>query len=1017
MKPSIEASAGTGKTTRVVELLLRRLLESDTEPARLLALTFTVRAANEMRDRLGAWLTRLLAGDEVAELGGGLGAFLGAGVDEDTARRRGAAALAALDRIEIGTIHSFAAHLLRQYPLEAGVSPAFEEDEGPAQAALFRERWPRWLEERLAGPADVEFVAALLDRVRMDDLARFAQALCEEGVPLVLPEDAARARAWRARLAEAAGRVQAVVGAHAGEDNAAMDALALMADLFTAPEGTARLRGRAALLEATAPRGWPERAEYADLRRLARAVLDVDDRLLGALLAWLRPFAEDFRAEFVRRGHLSFEGLIVRASDVLREHPDVRERLKRRFRLLVVDEFQDTDPEQAALLLYLAEREETCAADWRGVELEPGKLVIVGDPKQSIYSFRGADLEAYATIAERLTGGRASHVERLSVNYRARPELVHFVNAVGRRVMQEPAYVALVPGPGRPAGGRVELMLFEGHDADGARAAEAEAIAEWIAAGSAAGAFAWRDVALLLRALPDAHHYTEAFRRRGIDFAIEGEKHFYATQEVVDLLNLLRAIAEPTDELAVVGVLRSPLGAVRDRDLVHLRDAHALSPLDAERVPLALPDVRRLFDALAELHARARRLPVDDLLRDVLARFPLLAIARASFRGEQAVANVEKLVRALAGAGEVTLGAALADYRRRLEDLEEEGEAPLADEQLDAVRVLSIHKAKGLEFPVVVLPDLHRAEGRSDAGPYLRAWRSGLVGFRCGRLCNADRVAAEERRQRIADAEARRLLYVALTRARDRLLLTGGSVARSVVLGLVHEALRGEGLPIDDPAVARLEGDGFVVEVARQSGPAPPWAPAEVAASGPEPDYEAERSRWVEREAAARRLAATPALRRPTGAAEADLERAFRLERDDDAGGALSLGSRCHDRLARLDLARPDLGDADAEVRAILEPFVAGAAFADIRAADEVHREVPFVIELDGEVWSGQLDVLYRRGERWVVADYKSDREERPARHATQAEVYRRAVERLLGLAAPPEVRLLYLRSGRSVTL
>src|SRR5439155_341668 len=298
---------------------------------------------------------------------------------------------------------------------------------------------------------------------------------------------------------------------------------------------------------------------------------------------------------------------------------------------------------------------------------------------QSIYLFRGADLEVYQEIVGRLPG----EVERLTVNYRARPELVAFVNVVGRRTIQAPAYVPLDPSPERGPGGTVEMMLFRGLGAGEARESEAEAIAEWVAAGVAAGRFATGDVALLLRALGEAHHYTDAFRRRGIDFAIEGEKHFYAAQEVLDLLNLLGAIADPTNELAVVGVLRSPLGAVRDRDLLHLRDADALCPLDADRVPHGLPDVRRLYQTIAQLHARAWRVPVGDLLAEVLERFPLAEIARATFRGEQAVANIDKLVEALTAEG-TTLAAALAEYRRRFGEREEEGEAPLADEQLDA---------------------------------------------------------------------------------------------------------------------------------------------------------------------------------------------------------------------------------------------------------------------------------------------------------------------------------------------
>ena len=208
--------------------------------------------------------------------------------------------------------------------------------------------------------------------------------------------------------------------------------------------------------------------------------------------------------------------------------------------MIVVDEFQDTDPLQGEILLYLAERSDACETDWRRIEVEPEKLVIVGDPKQSIYLFRGADLEAYGEIVRRLPGEK----EHLTVNYRARRELVAFVNAVGRRTMEQPAYVPLEAARGD--GGSIELLLFSDLGAGEARESEAEAIAEWVAAGIAAGRFAAGDVALLLRALGEAHYYTDAFRRRRIDFAIEGEKHFYVAQEVLDLLNLLAAIADPT---------------------------------------------------------------------------------------------------------------------------------------------------------------------------------------------------------------------------------------------------------------------------------------------------------------------------------------------------------------------------------------------------------------------------------------------------------------------------------------
>ena len=1011
---SIEAGAGTGKTTRVVRLLLQSLLAAGTEPSRLLALTFTVRAANEMRDRLGTWLARLVAGERVEELEGGLELF----GDPTAARGRGLHVLSELDRIEIGTIHSFAAHVLRQYPLEGGVSPAFEEDDGTRAAVLFRDLWPRWLNARLADAAALEFLRSLFGRMELSQLRRFAEALCEDGMPLELREDGGRADAWRRRLADAAARADALLGAHAGETRVtalrAMRALDYMRRLFTVGEATSDLARQASFLTAPPPAvaGWTaaELETYRELRELARAAVDVDDRQTAAVLAWLRPFVEEFRRQYARAGYVSFAGLLVRARGVLRDHPDVRDRLKRRFRVIVVDEFQDTDPLQGEILLYLAERSDACETDWRRIEVEPEKLVIVGDPKQSIYLFRGADLEAYGEIVRRLPGEE----EHLTVNYRARRELVAFVNAVGRRTMEQPPYVPLEAARGD--GGSIELLLFSDLGAGEARESEAEAIAEWVAAGIAAGRFAAGDVALLLRALGEAHYYTDAFRRRRIDFAIEGEKHFYVAQEVLDLLNLLAAIADPTNELAVVGVLRSPLGAVRDRDLLHLRDADALCPFDAERVPAGLPDVRRLYEAIVRLHERAWRVPVGELLREVLERFPLAEIARATFRGEQAVANLDKLVEALAAHG-TTLAAALAEYRRRSGEREEEGEAPLADERLDAVRILSIHKAKGLEFPVVVVPDLHRGPRDAGEGPILREWLTDVVGFRCGRLRNRDRVAAEERFRRIRKEELRRLLYVALTRAKDRLLLTGGKSATDTLLAMILAALRDEGLAVGDDREQTLRGDGFEVSVRVCDRLEPAWGPPPAAPAEPAVDYVAARAAWVEREAAARRLQATPLLRRPSSAAAVDVERAIRLEREEDETDPLSVGSRCHDVLAEMDLSRPEALTLVDEAGGILRAFFATEAFREIQSADEVHREVPFVATLDGEVWSGQIDVLYRSGERWIVADYKSDRDERPQHYRKQAEVYARAAQRALGLTTPPEFRLVYVRTGRVTTM
>jgi ATP-dependent helicase/nuclease subunit A len=1027
VKVSIQAGAGTGKTTEVIRRLLRHLLATDGEPWRVLALTFTVRAANEMRDRLGTWLARLVAGAEVPELGGGIGIF----DRPDRARARGERALAHLDRMEIGTIHAFAAHLLRQYPLEAGVGPSFVEDDGTAEAALFRELWPAWLSATLADTAEVERLAVLLTRVGDGAVERFARALCHAEPRRDGEVTVADGASWRARFEAAVAELDALRAScpapRRANERQAAEALVALGAVFGAARMTPELEQRARVLDDI---GWPQgkdwragAAIFQRLRALARHARDCDETLLMEIAAWLGPFVERFRREFARRGYVSFDGLLGRTAALLRGNPDIRAHCKRRIQLVMVDEFQDTDPLQAEILLYMTERGDRCAPTWRDVEVEPGKLVIVGDEKQSIYLFRGADLAAYQATAHRLTGGHAGAVEHLTVNYRSRRELVSFVNAIARHVMSVPTYVPIVPAPTAGEGGRIEMMVFPELGAAAARRAEAMAIAGWIEEERERGRLAWRDVALLLRSLGDVEEYAAALRARGIDFLVDGEKRLYGTQEVIDLVNLLAAVADPTDARAVVGLLRSPVGGVRDRDLLALRNAGALSAAAPERVPAALGHVSTLYERLRHLNARSRRIPVAVLVREIVATFPILELAWAGPRGEQALANVRKVVDTVAHAGAVSFAGAVEEYRRRVREGEEEGEAALADDEWDAVRVMTVHKAKGLEFPVVILADLHREPVGHEPRPILSDWLSGRIGRRCGRVCDREWVLAEERYRTTADEEERRVLYVALTRARDTLLLTGGD-PQSGTLQLLVSALASEGMALGGPGRRRLDGAGFVVDVSvgeTATGPMPTVVASTPAA---EMTYQSERRRWEERAEECARWARRPTVARPSALVAAQ-DADFGVDTDThepvEAGEAtmtpsLSLGVQCHRALATLDLARPDIGALATDVRNVLEPFLRSAVFRELRGAERIVRELPFIVCIEGQTWSGQIDVLYRSAGMWVVADYKTDRHEAPGRYRGPARIYAAAAQRFLRLAEPPPFRLIYLRSGRMVS-
>ncbi|NJN71287.1 MAG: UvrD-helicase domain-containing protein [Nitrospira sp.] len=460
--------------------------------------------------------------------------------------------------------------------------------------------------------------------------------------------------------------------------------------------------------------------EAGALIETAQQLLTIDHVLLNDLLQLLIPLVRNIRETFVRQGWLSFDGLLARGQALLFEHPSVRERIKREYRALLVDEFQDTDPTQYEIILAVSERQGSQAARWQEMVLEPGKLFIVGDPKQSIYAFRRADIEAFDRVVEKVTneGGIA---ETLTTNFRSDGAVLAPVNETfdrlfERRPLVQPANVRLEVRPQRKPPSiepGVRLCVTtpdddEMFDAAGATRAESEVLARWLSEDILSRPTVKPGhVALLFRKLTQADAYLDALRRHDIPYVIEGEKHFYRRQEVIDLVNLLRVLDHPHDEIALTGLLRSPLGGLTDRELYDLKQAGHFNYLHASHLgtwPHVRADaVRRLFEHLAWLHRAIPVLPLIEALELIFDRLPILEIAAASLHGEQAVANLMKVKQttaSLADRPHMTLSGFVDLMLARLEEQPDESESLLAEESLEAVHVLTIHKAKGLEFPI-----------------------------------------------------------------------------------------------------------------------------------------------------------------------------------------------------------------------------------------------------------------------------------------------------------------------------
>jgi ATP-dependent helicase/nuclease subunit A len=1089
------AGAGTGKTTLLVNRLVHLLMKNpDPLPVtQIVALTFTNKAATEMRVRLRERLTSFVESDprNAASSDGGavsmdkLRSRYGLSADEVSARARGA--LHDIEKAQIGTLHSFAAHLLRLYPLESLVDPAFQEDDGTRFEEHFTAAWDIWIDRELSRQGTAHRLwRSLLRKVTVDELRTFARALCSELVDVHQLSGQLESgqfdelmTAWLRGIRDHAQRLldrHDCPKRRKVEEMLAATITCLDLILEQGPGGPRELpqsiRDLLAKDLGSKVSGWepPDLAEAARLIDIARQCLHVDHGLFSTGLKLIAPLVVEIRTSFVQQGWLSFDGLLARARTLLRSHPTVRERVKRDYRAVLVDEFQDTDPAQYEIILAVSESLGQQAAHWSAMRLDPGKLFIVGDPKQSIYAFRRADIEAFDRVVEKITAD-GGMVQTLTTNFRSDATVLAPINEIFDRLFEarphvQPANVRLEVRPhrrpaGQDSGVRLHLVAAPtsdtAFDAAGAARAEAEVLAQWL----------YEDVlkrpllkaghvALLFRKLTQAETYLDALRRYGIPYVVEGEKHFYRRQEIIDLVNLLRILDNPHDAIALAGFLRSPLGGLTDRDLYDLRQAGFFDyrhyGLIESWSHACAPAIHRLYRQLAHLHQDVASLPLADVIQLVFDRLPLLELAAASLHGEQAVANLLKAKQtavALLDRPHLTLSGFVDLMVSRLEEQPDEAESPLVEESLDAIQVMTIHKAKGLEFPIVVLPGLHQGAGRERSVPMVSFdWSSGRYGLSLGEYRTVAALFIHEKLNMREEAERRRVLYVGMTRAKELLVLTGGITARSggeTVLELLRDIGQGDiGSPrttavtIGTSTIPHLVVEAPERKRLRRST-APMSADSAMDCASVAALWQRRTSAWTEARDTPRYLTPTamgrktsPANRRVAASGrEPEVSRlvgilAHRmLERWDFAASPTSLVEHVDDTVRTfLTKSQSDVAGAVQEsLRDLFTQFGGSDIYSRLRASTILGREIPFMTPWENrQVMEGVIDVVYRLNDRIWVADYKTDdvaAEEAVAqaeRYRTQSEVYKTVVQRSLAMDGI-RFQCIFLRSSTVVEL
>lgn len=1102
---ALSAGAGCGKTSVLTERFLSHLTTPDdaagddvtraatSQLNRLVALTFTERAAREMRDRIRKSVRdKLLRAPTQPEADLWL------------------AILRRLEGAQISTIHSFCATLLRRHAVEAGLDPQFGLLEPNEARTIEAELIEDELRRRLAAKDELltnlaidygfgtvnEIVTFFLKQRYRIDFAAWSTTTPDELVaewiafhrqeilPSVIESTCSSPQlATVLRLIEQSPPPHSFFVTRCAELAAAAELLksathANFAGLVESIHALAYIKVKGApsnTWKGAEPLKDEYKAAFEELREAldklqSVAKFDADQARRAAecslqLLSIAAPIAEQYEAKKRQLARLDFDDLLVKARDLLcdPEHPEVRRRLAASIERLLVDECQDTDPLQKELIDALLGNDETRR-----------KLFLVGDFKQSIYRFRRADPKIFNDWHD---STREEGRQRLAMNFRSQPDILAFANLLfGDYFGPDHALRAhrpqLTPAPTieflwATPGGEVD----DGDDAEptpgdfdsGAVIPLRRAEAEWIARRirswfdsrqpliphkNEAGETNLRpveygDIAILFRALSDADLYEKALDRNGVPYYVVGGKAFYGQQEIFDLLHFLRAVDSTSDDTALAGVLRSPFFSLRD-DTLFLLAQHKgglsgglFAPSLSEE--LSAEERRRTEFAaavLTDLRAVKNRLPIAGLLNEFFTRTAYDAILTGDFLGDRKLANLRKLVemaRQFDASGVFTL----SDFIRRLHDAvsQQPDEAPAAvrAEKSPVVRLMTIHQAKGLEFPIVIVPDLQRKSNNArGAAAYDPALGPAVKSPDADGVSGLELFRFLERRK--DDEESVRLFYVAVTRAKDLLVLSSGikpdnpaSTGWRAFLGERFDLETGEVKVRTKPDEPRPQ---IVVtkvippapQDAEKASRRPNWPKLIERAAKERPPAKSEIVAGLQTIAPAESSRRRYSFSRLSGRLERVADDLERLEDAALAGGVddgladatselqgTALGTLIHGVLATLDYARPNYREAaevervvrrqalrlqeradlrivelyQTEAAAIVRQFLESPRAQAIAKAQSLHRELEFVISwppekpprTDGLYLQGFLDCLYEDDAgRLHLVDYKTHR-------------------------------------------
>ncbi len=829
----VEAGAGSGKTTALVARVLNLVTSGTAELRAIAAITFTEKAAAELRDRIRQGLEQ--AAEQAATVG-----LTSAAADLAVAARC-QLAIDQLDGAAIGTLHAFAQRVLSENPIEAGLPPRVEILDEVSSEVEFERRWASFRDDLLTDPAlkrtllllfgsgvkpgALRSLALEFDR-NWDLVERRVPELADEppalkirvGEALRMMDDACAAAAdctdSNDKLYARIGEITEYVGRLRQLDDE-LDLLDELKGNGSTEPPSFRVGGRGAKGnwggDCTAVRESVTRAGDA----LAKVVGEVTQACAWRIATALRGFTLDAARTRQAAGQLAFHDLLVLSRSLV-THPQhgaaIRQRLHDRYQRLLLDEFQDTDPIQIELAVRIAAAdpggEDAGTLPWDQVPTEPGQLFVVGDPKQSIYRFRRADISVFLGARDRL--GRGGRLVELSTNFRTGAPVIEWVNHAFGRLMAEagevdvpvpsqPDYVDLAAvRPGPPVGPAVSVIArsvrAEGNAA-ALRTEEAAGVADTIARAVAEGwsvgrrdadpdaEEVWRpaclgDITVLVPARTSLPFLEDALDAAHIPYRAESSSLVYVSRAVRDLLMALRAVDDPTDHLSVVAALRTPLFACGDDDLFTFKVTQGGHWNHLARQPDTVTDgpVLAGLTYLRELHGERHWRTPGELLDRIARDRRAFELGFAEGRTRDVWRRLRFVIDQAREWSEATNGG-LRDYllwvTRQTSETSRVAEAVLPETDDDAVRIMTIHAAKGLEFPITIVSGMSTAPQNRHAPAQVVFPPTGPVGYKFGsNLSTAEFDAWQPIDEQMGFDERIRLLYVACTRAKDHLVIS-----------------------------------------------------------------------------------------------------------------------------------------------------------------------------------------------------------------------------------------------------